>query len=79
MPCPDRREWTTTKHQSFGLADAKPPQMPAPGSCRSELQARRTTSGAGLLPFLEQNLGQYQPAVAAEIMCLAKEVIGDGE
>jgi DNA repair exonuclease SbcCD nuclease subunit len=45
----------------------------------AELQARRTDSGAGLLPFLEQNLGQYQPAVAAEIMKLAREVIGDGD
>ena len=45
----------------------------------AELQARRTASGAGLLPFLEQNLGQFQPAVAAEIMNLAQEVIGNGE
>lgn len=45
----------------------------------AELQARRTASGAGLLPFLEQNLGQFQPAVAAEIMNLAQEVLGDVE
>jgi DNA repair exonuclease SbcCD nuclease subunit len=45
----------------------------------AELQARRTDSGAGLLPFLEQNLGQFQPAVAAEIMNLASEVLNHGQ
>ena len=45
----------------------------------AELQARRTGSGAGLRPFLEQNLAQFPPAVAAEIMNLASEVLSDGE
>ena len=44
----------------------------------AELQARRTASGAGLHDFLQQNVNQYSPAVAAEIMHLAKEVTSDG-
>lgn len=40
----------------------------------AELQARRTESGAGLLSFLEQNMSQFDPSVADEIMALAKEV-----
>jgi predicted phosphodiesterase len=44
----------------------------------AELQARRTASGAGLQQFLEQNVAQFSPAVAAEIIQLAKEVITDG-
>lgn len=39
-----------------------------------ELQARRTDGGAGLTSFLEKNLSQFDPAVAGEIMSLAKEV-----
>jgi hypothetical protein len=44
----------------------------------AELQTRRTASGAGLQQFLEQNVAQFSPAVAAEIRQLAKEVITDG-
>ena len=44
----------------------------------AELQARRTESGAGLAEFLQQNVSQFQPAVAAEIMRLAEEVLNDG-
>lgn len=40
----------------------------------AELQARRTATGAGLIEFLEQNLNQFEPAVAVEIMNLAVEV-----
>jgi DNA repair exonuclease SbcCD nuclease subunit len=40
----------------------------------AELQSRRTTSGAGLLEFLNQNLNQFEPAVADEIRRLASEV-----
>lgn len=40
----------------------------------AELQARRTASGAGLLEFLEQNVTQFEPAVARQIMDLAREV-----
>jgi hypothetical protein len=39
----------------------------------AELQGRRTASGAGLMEFLEHNLHQFEPAVADEIMNLAKE------
>lgn len=40
----------------------------------SELQARRTSSGAGLQEFLTQNLDQFKPQVQAEIWNLAEEV-----
>lgn len=40
----------------------------------SELQARRTKSGAGLKEFLKQNIDQFQPAVAEQIWKLAEEV-----
>jgi DNA repair exonuclease SbcCD nuclease subunit len=44
----------------------------------AELQARRTASGAGLMEFLAQNLTQFEPDVADEIMNLTREVT-DGE
>ncbi len=40
----------------------------------AELQARRTASGAGLLEFIDHNLNQFEPEVAAEIRRLAMEV-----
>lgn len=40
----------------------------------AELQARRTASGAGLIEFLNQNLSQFEPGVAAEILKLNQEV-----
>jgi DNA repair exonuclease SbcCD nuclease subunit len=40
----------------------------------AELQARRTAGGAGLMEFLTQNVAQFEPAVAEEILNLAKEV-----
>lgn len=40
----------------------------------SEMLARRTASGAGLMEFLNHNLAQFEPAVAAEIRALANEV-----
>jgi DNA repair exonuclease SbcCD nuclease subunit len=43
----------------------------------AELQARRTASGAGLMEFLNQNLGQFEPAVADEIRRLAEEVTNE--
>lgn len=43
----------------------------------AELQARRTASGAGLMEFLEQNITQFESAVADEIMNLAYEVTED--
>jgi predicted phosphodiesterase len=45
----------------------------------AELQARRTASGAGLWEFLNQNLWEFQPAVAAEIRALAREVTSNGQ
>ncbi len=44
----------------------------------AELQARRTASGAGLTEFLSQNVTQFSPAVAAEIMHLATEIEVNG-
>jgi hypothetical protein len=44
----------------------------------AELQARRTACGAGLVEFLEQNVSQFEPAVARQIMDLAREVTTDG-
>ena len=43
----------------------------------AQLQARRTASGAGLLEFLNQNLNQFEPAVAEEILRLASEVTSE--
>ena len=43
----------------------------------SELQQRRTQSGAGLRMFLEKNLGQFSDSVAEEIRNLAFEVTGE--
>ena len=40
----------------------------------AELQARRTSSGAGLMEFLNQNLAQFDDDVGEEIMNLAREV-----
>lgn len=40
----------------------------------AEMMSRRTDSGAGLHEFLEQNLTQFEPAVADEIKRLAQEV-----
>lgn len=40
----------------------------------SEMLARQTSSGAGLMEFLNHNLAQFEPAVAAEIRALAHEV-----
>ncbi len=40
----------------------------------AELQARRTSSGVGLMEFLKQNVEQFETEVAEEIMTLAKEV-----
>ena len=44
----------------------------------AELQARRTTSGAGLAQFLDQNVSRFPPEVASEIRQLAQEVMSDG-
>lgn len=44
----------------------------------SELEARRTEAGAGLMSFLEKNLDQFDDAVASEIRALAEEVTGYG-
>lgn len=41
-----------------------------------ELTARRTETGAGLKQFLEQNVSQFDPMVAHQIMNLANEAIG---
>ncbi len=43
----------------------------------AELQARRTATGAGLIEFLNQNLNQFEPAVADEIRRLASEVTSE--
>jgi DNA repair exonuclease SbcCD nuclease subunit len=43
----------------------------------AELQSRRTASGAGLVEFLNQNLNQFEPAVAEEIRRLASEVTSE--
>jgi hypothetical protein len=37
----------------------------------------KTAGGAGLRVFLEQNLNQFEPAVAAEVRRLADEVMDD--
>lgn len=42
-----------------------------------ELQARRTETGAGLMKFLSQNLNQFEPEVADEILVLAKDVTNE--
>jgi hypothetical protein len=72
-------------HRPFGEVFHEPvPDAPAVGKSAfvaglAELQARRTASGAGLMEFLGQNVTQFSPPVAAEIMHLAMEVTSDGE
>jgi DNA repair exonuclease SbcCD nuclease subunit len=41
------------------------------------LQSRKTDSGAGLMPFLIENVSQFEPDVAAEILKLAELVLAD--
>lgn len=43
----------------------------------AEMLARKTETAAGLMAFLELNLGQFDDAVAREIRKLAKEITGD--
>ncbi len=43
------------------------------------LEATNTAGGAGLAAFLQENLDQFQPAIADEIRALAKEVIQDAQ
>jgi len=43
----------------------------------SELESWRTESGAGLAAFLDENLSQFDQAVAGEIRSLAREVLDD--
>lgn len=43
----------------------------------AELESRRTASGAGLIEFLDSNLGQFESGVADEIRKLASEVMND--
>jgi len=45
----------------------------------AELQARRTDTAAGLRVFLDRNLDQFDPAVAAVIRELADEVLDDDD
>jgi predicted phosphodiesterase len=45
----------------------------------AKLLAVRTASGAGLRSFLDDNLGTFEPAVAAEINRLAEEVLSNGK
>jgi predicted phosphodiesterase len=44
----------------------------------AELVERRTETGAGLMEFIEKNVGTFEPAVAEEILALAKEVTVHG-
>jgi predicted phosphodiesterase len=56
------------------------PEQAAPSSFvagLAELQARRTQSGAGLMEFLSQNVGQFEQPVAAELLLLAQETLSD--
>jgi DNA repair exonuclease SbcCD nuclease subunit len=45
----------------------------------AELESLKTHGGAGLKTFLEQNLGQFDERVAAEIRTLAEEVYNDAD
>ena len=76
------RQMVTVPHQPFDevfheqLVEA--PEADTPSSFvagLAELQARRTESGAGLLDFLEKNVDQFEPAVASELLALAKETL----
>jgi predicted phosphodiesterase len=81
----DESGWTRTAvpvpHQPFeavfhpevALAEA-PTSESAFVRGLAELEARRTESGAGLLAFLEQNLGDLEEEVGKEILTLAREV-----
>ena len=43
----------------------------------AQLQSLKTAGGAGLRVFLEENLNQFEPSVAAEVRRLAEEVMDD--
>jgi hypothetical protein len=45
----------------------------------AELEGLKTQGGAGLIKFLEENLGQFPSDVAKEIMILTKEICPDGQ
>jgi len=76
------RQFIQVPHRSFddvfhpAVVDA----TPAGGGASSfvagltELQSRRTESGAGILHFVEKNMDQFESSVANEILSLAREV-----
>jgi hypothetical protein len=80
-------QWVTVPHEPYeqvfhpGVDDAS--ISDATGSVfvkgLAELMARRTQTGAGLMEFLNNNLGAFDPDVAAEILTLAKEITDDGK
>jgi predicted phosphodiesterase len=83
------RRWTIRRvevpHGSFDDVFFEMPEIAAANGEGSNfikglesLQSFRTAGGAGLLEFLDQNLGQFEPAVQDVIKSLAQEVCQDG-
>ncbi|HVJ84445.1 MAG TPA: metallophosphoesterase [Caulifigura sp.] len=77
-------EYITVPHQPFedvfhsGVVETVAEERPSAFvEGLAELQSRRTAGGAGLIEFLNQNLTQFESAVADEIRRLAKEVTSE--
>jgi hypothetical protein len=73
------------QHAPFAEVFHEAADEEAPGDAASafvaglaELQARSTESGAGLQTFLDANLDQFKPKVAAHVRRLAEEVLSNG-
>jgi predicted phosphodiesterase len=45
----------------------------------AQLESLKTAGGAGLMAFLDQNVDQFEPAIATEIRTLAREVLDASE
>ncbi len=85
---PSAAGWRSTDvevpHEPFDavfhpIAEASTSEAPGSAFVRglAELETLRTASGAGLRGFLDENLTQFDAAIADEIRSLAGEVLGD--
>ena len=81
-----QHQWVVVPHEPFdsvfhaGIEADAPDELTGSVFVQglAELEARRTDTGAGLMEFIEKNVGTFEPAVAGEILSLAKEVTSNG-